>query len=153
MIRIEPADWEDERVRHLINVHINYGNTHYPVESNHHLNADEHSEYDVQLFCALQAEDCLGIGGYKKLDHQTGELKSMHVLDAGRGQGIGKRLMEVILSTAKRQGIKTLYLETGSRDASKAARKLYENLGFSYRPPFGDYVEDPESVFMELSLE
>ena len=45
-----------------------------------------------------------------------------------------------------------LWLETGSRDASAAARRLYERVGFTYCPPFGSYVEDPESVFMTRHL-
>jgi putative acetyltransferase len=32
------------------------------------------------------------------------------------------------------------------------ARTLYEQAGFSYCPPFGDYVEDPNSVFMTRTL-
>ena len=34
----------------------------------------------------------------------------------------------------------------------EAARRLYESFGFTYCPPFGDYVEDPHSVFMTKAL-
>ena len=33
-----------------------------------------------------------------------------------------------------------------------AARALYKRYGFSYCEPFGDYVEDPNSVFMTKAL-
>jgi putative acetyltransferase len=38
-------------------------------------------------------------------------------------------------------------LETGIRQPE--ALGLYERLGFVRRGPFGDYAEDPLSVFME----
>jgi len=32
------------------------------------------------------------------------------------------------------------------------ARTLYERFGFVYCEPFGDYIPDPNSMFMTLSL-
>ena len=32
------------------------------------------------------------------------------------------------------------------------ARRLYVSFGFGYCAPFGDYVEDPNSVFMARDL-
>lgn len=43
-------------------------------------------------------------------------------------------------------------LETGSMEAFEPAQKLYESFGFTRCGPFGDYVEDPNSVFMTLRL-
>jgi hypothetical protein len=42
--------------------------------------------------------------------------------------------------------------ETGSMDAFALARALYAGFGFIVCPPFGDYVVDPNSVFMTLDL-
>jgi putative acetyltransferase len=36
--------------------------------------------------------------------------------------------------------------------AFEPAHKLYESFGFSYCSPFGDYVDDPNSVFMTKLL-
>ena len=44
-------------------------------------------------------------------------------------------------------------LETGSAPAFAPARSLYESFGFTYCPPFGDYVDDPNSVFLTRVLE
>ena len=41
-------------------------------------------------------------------------------------------------------------LETG--ELLKEAVTLYTKLGFVRRGPFGDYADDPASVFMEKSL-
>jgi putative acetyltransferase len=50
------------------------------------------------------------------------------------------------------RGYERLWLETGSSSHFVAARGMYESAGFEYCEPFGEYVEDPESVFMTLSL-
>jgi len=41
-------------------------------------------------------------------------------------------------------------LETG--DTLKAAHRLYEKHGFTFRGPFGEYPDLPESLFMEKRL-
>jgi putative acetyltransferase len=38
-------------------------------------------------------------------------------------------------------------------EAFRPAQRLYESFGFTYCGPFGDYVEDPNSVFMTLRLQ
>ena len=42
--------------------------------------------------------------------------------------------------------------ETGSNEAFKPAQRLYESFGFAYCGPFGEYMEDPHSVFMTMRL-
>jgi len=37
-------------------------------------------------------------------------------------------------------------------EAFGPAQKLYESFGFVYCAPFGEYVEDPNSVFMTMRL-
>lgn len=151
-IDIRPSEPSDPKVKRLIDAHISHGNAHYPAESNHHLTSDDHLENDVRLFAAWDGDTCLGIAGLKMLGSQAGELKSMHVLEESRGRGVGLKLLERVMSEARKEGLTALYLETGSREASAAARRLYERFDFEYCPPFADYKEDVESVFMKRSL-
>jgi putative acetyltransferase len=37
-------------------------------------------------------------------------------------------------------------------DAFDPARRLYVSFGFQKCPPFSDYIEDPNSVFMTMEL-
>jgi putative acetyltransferase len=60
--------------------------------------------------------------------------------------------MRHILEEAKRRSYRRLSLETGSMDAFAPARSLYARFGFQQCGPFGDYVEDPNSVFMTREL-
>lgn len=151
MIQIQPADLSDAQTRALVDTHIAYGNAHYAAESNHHLTVDEHIADGVMLFTAWDGAHCLGMAGLK-LCGTWGELKSMHVLEGARGKGIGQILVEHVVGQATANGLSKICLETGSRDASAAARHLYERLGFDYCPPFGHYQPDPESVFMARPL-
>lgn len=79
-----------------------------------------------------------------------GEVKRMYVRPAARGQGVARRLLEQLEVRARAQGCTALMLETGP--TMPAALALYERLGYKYRGPFGDYPDDPLSVFMAKAL-
>jgi putative acetyltransferase len=53
---------------------------------------------------------------------------------------------------ARSMGMSRLSLETGSWEYFVSARKLYKRHGFVECPPFGEYVPDPNSVFMSRDL-
>ena len=151
-IEITKADPDTPAIAALIATHIAYGEAAYPSESNHHLTPDAHVAQDVHLFAAWDGPTCLGMIGLQMMAQHSAEVKSMHVLAEGRNRGTGTALLGHLIAFARTQDIKTLYLETGSRDASRAARNLYARAGFGFCAPFGDYVLDPESVFMSLSI-
>jgi putative acetyltransferase len=66
---------------------------------------------------------------------------------AGRGSP-----REFSSTSSWRRGYRRLYLETGALSAFAAGRQLYLRHGFRVRGPFGDYADDPNSVFMEKEL-
>jgi putative acetyltransferase len=147
--RIDP---DDPAVAGLIARHAAHGDAHYPAESNHHQDGASMAAEGVTLFAGLRDGVAVAMGGYKVIAPGDGEVKSMHVTEAARGQGAGARILEMILDHARERGLDRLFLETGSREASAAARRLYERAGFSYCAPFGAYVDDPMSVFMTRAL-
>jgi len=67
--------------------------------------------------------------------------------------GVAARLLAHIVAM-RANSVRTLRLslETGSMDAFAPARALYARFGFVGTGPFGDYVLDPNSVFMTLDL-
>jgi putative acetyltransferase len=69
-----------------------------------------------------------------------------------RRRGAGRALLEHIVRVARERGYDRLSLETGSMEAFAPARQLYERAGFVRCGPFGDYRDDPNSVFMTLAL-
>ena len=152
MIKIDVANPKDKQIADLIQIHTAYGDAHYPSESNTHVYLDEYEKSGVLLFGAWKEDECVGIAGLKPLTDEHGELKSMHVLEQARGHGVGFSLIKTVVKEARGRGLHRLSLETGSRDASSNARRLYENSGFEYCEPFGDYKEDPECLFMTMCL-
>jgi putative acetyltransferase len=122
----------------------------YPAESNHLMDIVSLMEGEVLFLVARdvggQAVGCAALvnrGGY-------GEVKRMFVEEAGRGRGIGRKLLEQLLMFARMSGLQVLRLETGIHQPE--AIRLYERFGFTRREPFGDYQLDPLSLFMEKQL-
>ena len=69
-----------------------------------------------------------------------------------RRRGAGRAVLIHIIDEARRRGYERLSLETGSMDAFIPARRLYESFGFTLCGPFGNYVDDPNSMFMTREL-
>ena len=122
----------------------------YPLESNHLMDIDSLMQGDVLFLVARdvggQAVGCAVLvnrGGY-------GEVKRMYVDEAGRGRGIGRKLLEQLTMFARMSGLQALKLETGIHQPE--AIGLYERSGFVRIDPFGDYQPDPLSLFMEKRL-
>ena len=97
-------------------------------------------------------DELVGCGGLKELSGSHGEIKSMHTLAAKRGAGLGRKMLEHVIGEAQARNYQRLSLETGSTDGFKPSRTLYQSCGFETCGPFGDYVEDPHSVFMTKLL-
>ncbi len=77
-----------------------------------------------------------GIGPLEGGDPETCEFQKMYLLSECRGHGLGQKLLDLCLRTAKELGYRRAYLETLT--AMKSARALYEKNGFSpLRAPLG----------------
>lgn len=152
MLDIRPDDLSGPEIADLIDVHARAMLAASPPESCHFLPIEGLRQPSVSVWSMWEEGALIGCGGLKDLGNGTGEIKSMHTREAQRGRGLGRMMLEFILSEARRRGYTALYLETGSMDAFIPARKLYEAYGFSYCGPFGDYTDDPNSTFMTLAL-
>lgn len=74
----------------------------------------------------------MGGGGIAPLDGgdaRTCELRKMYFLPEARGLGLGRRLLERCLETARAMGYRRCYLETLT--GMDAAQALYVKLGFT----------------------
>ena len=79
-----------------------------------------------------------------------GELKSMHVAEVARGQGIGRALLDHLLTVAADRGYMLLVSKPG-RWTCTPRPALYRNAGFKPCAPFGEYTANPHSMCMPLS--
>ena len=106
----------------------------------------------MTLWSVWRAGELLGCAALKELDRAHGEIKSMRTAAAHLRKGVATRLMHHMLDEARRRAYRRLSLETGSAAVFQPARRLYEAFGFWPCGPFGDYLEDPHSVFMTREL-
>jgi putative acetyltransferase len=131
----------------LIGVLDAYQETLYPPESCHALDLASLMQLNV-LFAVARDREGQAIGcGAIVLSPEFGELKRMYVSPRGRGQGVAKKLLALLESRAKESGCHFLQLETGPYQHEALA--LYTSTGYVRRGPFGDYTNDPLSVFMQ----
>lgn len=123
----------------------------YPAESVYALELSSLLKPGV-LFAVARDAAGLALGcGAMVLNPEYGEIKRMYVRPQARGQGLARGLMEALEGKAQEQGCHTFVLETGPTQPE--ALVLYERLGYQCRGPFGDYPDDPLSVFMQKTAE
>ncbi|WP_419906447.1 GNAT family N-acetyltransferase [Hoeflea sp.] len=149
-IRID--DLRGREIEALLRTHLETMAEQSPPESTHALDLDALRARDVTFWTVWDEDRLLGCGALKELDREHGEIKSMHTAQAARGRGVASLLVETILREAALRAYKRLSLETGSMATFEPARNLYARFGFSLCPPFADYVQDPNSVFMTLEM-
>ena len=121
----------------------------FPSESNHYLSLDKLAGPDIKFLVACEGEDVLGCGALV-IKPGYGEVKSMFTAEKTRGVGIADAVLRALTDVAQIERLPLLRLETGG--ALAAAHRLYERHGFMRRGPFGDYPNDPLSVFFEKAL-
>jgi putative acetyltransferase len=121
-----------------------------PQESRHGFSVDKLLQEDVAFFVMRHDSFPAGCGGVKFFDMEYGEIKRMYVRPQFRGLGLGKSMLQHLADYARDQRVELLRLETGVYLTE--AIGLYERYGFRRIPPFGDYKEDPLSLFFEKRL-
>ncbi|BBK43066.1 N-acetyltransferase [Allostella vacuolata] len=127
-----------------------YSRSLYPPDSSYLIDPDQLARPNVRFFVARIDAVAVGCGALVVKGDGTGELKRVYVVDAARGRGIAGRLIDAIEAAARAEGVERLLLETGP--LSLPALALYRRCGYRERGPFGDYPDDPLSVFMEKHL-
>ena len=149
MIVIRQVNPTRAEVIELIHQLDEYQETMYPPESNHLDSIDELSKTNVNFLAAYTDSEICGIGAVKILN-DFGELKRLYVPEKYRGKGIAKEIVKELENCLVKRSIFTARLETGIHQHE--AIDLYKKLGYSETVPFGEYTEDPLSVFMEKKI-
>lgn len=119
----------------------------YPIESFHGIDLAALSQPHV-LFAVARDARGLALGcGAMVVGPEYGEVKRMYTRPEARGLGLGGRLLALLEGEARARGCTLFRLETGYLQGE--ALRLYERCGYGRRGPFGEYTDDPTSVFME----
>lgn len=92
----------------------------------------------------------VGGGAIRRYDDENVELKRVFVHNEYQGQGIGSRLVSLLIEWAAELGYRRMILETGELLAESCA--VYRKLGFTVIPNYGPYADMPESLCMAKTI-
>ena len=157
---------------HLLVLSDEYMASLYPAESNHLVNSESLRTGDAVFLGAFQSSSPDAAGQLAKTDtmpsgSESGEcigcvaarfyrearyaeIKRLYVQGAYRGLGLSRKLMSAIEAEILAEGIDCARLEMGIYQPEADA--LYRSLGYRDIQPFGEYLADPLSQFLEKSL-
>jgi ribosomal protein S18 acetylase RimI-like enzyme len=124
--------------------------SHYPAESRHGYSVEQLLQEAITFFVLRYDDMPAGCGGVQLFGHEYAELKRIYVRLRYRGLGLGRLLADHLAQHSVQCGTKIIRLETGIYQ--EAAIRLYEQMGFQRIAPFGDYEDDPLSIFFEKRL-
>jgi putative acetyltransferase len=149
-IDIAPEDPRQDDVRRLVAESGAYLQLLYPAESNHLVDVDALAAPEALFLVARRDGEIVGTIALWIVAPGHAEIKRMFVRPQARGGGVGRRLLMALEEAARRRGVDRISLETGIRQPEAIA--LYRASGYRDCPPFGDYGEDPLSLFMTKRL-
>ena len=151
-MHIELDDLSRPEIAALLAEHLACMRMHSPPESVHALPLEKLRDPDITFWSVWENGELLGCGALREVDPEHGEIKSMRTVSAHLRKGVGRAILDHIITEASRRGYRRLSLETGSMAAFRPARQFYSAAGFIYCGPFDDYRDDPNSVFMTKEL-
>ncbi len=103
-----------------------------------------------RLFLAIENDEVAGCVALRQIGDDVCEMKRLYVRPAFRGTGLGRKLAEEIIQSAREIGYASMRLDTlpGKMDRAIA---MYDSFGFKKIEP---YYENPVegAAFMELKL-
>lgn len=123
-----------------------------PAHSIHALPSAQLLQPDVRFWTARAGNVLAGCGALLALGNGHAEIKSMVTAAALRQRGVASAILTVVLTAARESDCTRISLETGRAPYFAPARQLYQRFGFAECGPFGDYVDDPASLFMTRAL-
>jgi len=150
---IKPGDFDDDRVKALLNRHLGSMRANSPPGHVFALDWSGLQQPEISFYALWEGEELLGFGALKELGPRTDEIKSMRTADAHLRKGVAAAILDHIIAEARQRGYSRLSLETGSGPAFEAALKLYRKYGFIDGEPFGGYEKSLFNQFLHLDLE
>ena len=149
---IKVDDLRGKEIAGLLEEHLHSMTLHSPPESIHALDLEALRKPEITFWSAWEDTQLLGCGALKELAADHGEVKSMRTASSHLRKGVASKLLHHILQEARHRSYRQVSLETGSMKAFEPAHNLYTDFGFSQCPPFADYREDRNSIFMTKVL-
>lgn len=102
-----------------------------------------------RLYLAYVDSQAAGCIGMRRIDDENCEMKRLYVKAEFRGNGLGKTLVDRIISDAKEEGYRHVLLDT--LPFLESARRLYKAYGFYETESYNNSPMET-SIFMRLDL-
>ena len=148
MLKSIEGNFEHPEVNELLTKHFIELRAASPQGSAHVLDIPGLKDDSIKFWSLWEEEQLLGCGALKFLDKEHGEFKSIRIHDKFRQKGNGIKVIEHLISEAKKLNIKRLSIETGAGRFFEPARKLFKKCLFEPCKPFAHYEEDVNSIYL-----
>lgn len=145
-------DLTGAEIRALLEMHLQHMVDNSPKDRTNLLDIDDLEQPDATVWSIWDGDSLAGCGALREIDPTHGEIKSMRTAPEHLGQGVGRAILNHIVAEARRRGYERVSLETGSSPTFDPALRLYHSSGFEPSEPFAEYVADPFSRFLTLTL-
>ena len=146
------GNFDNSKVDDLLKEHFVELRSVSPEGSTHVLDINGLKDPTIKFWSLWENDELIGCGALKFLDNEHGEFKSIRIANSFRRKGLGEKIIDHLISEAKKLNIKKLSIETGSGEFFSPARKLFQKFGFKPCQPFAHYKEDPNSCYFTLDL-
>ena len=127
-ISIAKDDLSDRGISDLLAEHLIDMGKFSPAESVHALDVSELHDPAITFWSAREDRRVVACGALKKFSSNSGEVKSMKTRTEYLQQGLASKILQEIITEARKQKLSFLYLETGSHESFKPATALYLSL-------------------------
>ena len=148
MLRSIEGNFDNPLVNTLLIKHFIELRSVSPEGSTHVLDIVGLKNPSIKFWSLWEDNELMGCGALKFLDKEHGEFKSIRINDKFRSKGNGSKVINHLISEAKKLNITKLSIETGAGEFFNPARKLFKQCGFEPCKPFAHYREDPNSLYL-----
>ena len=119
-----------------------------PEGSAHVLDIEGLKVPSIKFWSLWDDDKLMGCGALKFLNEEHGEFKSIRIHDNFRNKGNGIKVINHLISEAKKLNIKRISIETGAGKFFEPARKLFKKCNFELCEPFAHYKTDINSLYL-----
>ena len=138
----------------IYDLYLEVMNYNYPVNKIEEMIRIVNKDHCNYVFVAVEHSQVIGVIEVviKYSIHKDSYLiiNTLAVLSKYQGQGIGTKLVSLLIEWAIELGYKRMILETGELLAESCA--VYRKLGFKVIPNYGPYENMPESLCLAKDL-
>ena len=147
MLKSIEGNFDHPEVNDLLTKHFIELRAASPEGSAHVLDIPGLRVPSIKFWSLWENKKLFGCGALKFLSKEHGEFKSIRVHENFKNQGNGIKVIQHLISEAKKLQIKRISIETGAGRFFEPARKLFKKCNFETCDPFAHYKKDINSMY------